>query len=100
MTINEFVNSLQEKEIPKSIQTLPNSDLLTALWHEANGNWEYAHDLAQEKETPLYCLVHAYLHRKEGDQWNAGYWYRRAGRTMTTTSLSEEWRKIAEELLG
>ena len=29
---------------------------------------------------PTGSWVHAYLHRKEGDLCNAGYWYRRAGR--------------------
>jgi hypothetical protein len=44
--------------------------------------------------------VHAYLHRKEGDLWNAGYWYRRAGRPAATGALEAEWRAIAAALLA
>ena len=44
--------------------------------------------------------VHAYLHRKEGDRANAGYWYRAAGRTMPEGSLDAEWEAIAAALLG
>jgi hypothetical protein len=44
--------------------------------------------------------VHAYLHRKEGDFSNAAYWYRRAAREASTSSLGEEWEAIAGELLG
>jgi hypothetical protein len=43
--------------------------------------------------------VHAYLHRKEGDLGNAGYWYRRAGREPARDSLEEEWKAIAGALL-
>jgi hypothetical protein len=43
--------------------------------------------------------IHAYLHRKEGDAGNAGYWYRRAGRTPASGSLDTEWIQIATALL-
>jgi hypothetical protein len=43
--------------------------------------------------------VHAYLHRKEGDLANAGYWYRRAGREMPASALAEEWESVAAALL-
>ena len=58
------------------------SPLLQALWWDAKGNWRRAHAIAQEIETPDAAWVHAYLHRKEGDDWNAGYWYRRSGRPV------------------
>jgi hypothetical protein len=44
--------------------------------------------------------VHAYLHRKEGDASNARYWYRRAGKPAAAAGLSEEWRAIAEAMIG
>ena len=66
--------------------------LLKALFYDAKGDWEAAHDIAQSREgTLLYDRLHAYLHRKEGDDWNANYWYRRAKTTMPTDSLEEEW---------
>jgi hypothetical protein len=44
--------------------------------------------------------VHAYLHRVEGDQDNAGYWYRRAGVPAATNALDDEWQRIAAALLS
>jgi hypothetical protein len=42
--------------------------------------------------------VHAYLHRKEGEEWNADYWYRRAGH-YRRADLNEEWQALVEGLL-
>lgn len=65
------------------------------MFHDARGDWEAAHDIAQSCEgTLLYDHLHAYLHRKEGDDWNANYWYRRAKTTMPTDSLEEEWKRL------
>ena len=44
--------------------------------------------------------VHAYLHRKEGDLPNAGYWYRRANRPVATGTLEREWEAIVRTLLS
>ena len=69
---------------------LPN--LLQALWYDAKGDWHNAHEIAQSREgVKEYDQLHAYLHRKEGDNWNANYWYRRCGETMPKVSLDEEW---------
>jgi hypothetical protein len=81
---------------------LPPSELpapLLALWHDARGSWEKAHDSVQNEEGAAAALVHAYLHRKEGDGWNARYWYTRAGRKPFVGSLEEEWQAITSELL-
>jgi hypothetical protein len=43
--------------------------------------------------------IHAYLHRKEGDDGNASYWYNRAGKIMPYVSLTEEWEGIVKDLL-
>ena len=43
--------------------------------------------------------VHAYLHRKEGDQSNAGYWYNRCGATPSTLTLSAEWEALVRAFL-
>jgi len=74
--------------------------LVRALWHDATGDWEGAHRVAQDIDTPEGAWVHAYLHRKEGDVGNAGYWYRRAGKPVASGSLDTEWDAIAEALLG
>ncbi len=53
----------------------------------------------EQDEGPDGSWVHAYLHRKEGDLSNAGYWYERAGRKPATSALADEWDQIAGELL-
>ena len=73
--------------------------LLEALWWEAKGNWTRAHEIAQDIHTPDAAWVHAYLHRREGDQWNAEYWYRSAGQPVCSLPLDEEWREIVTALL-
>jgi len=75
------------------------SGALAALLQDTAGNWEAAHDAAQADETPAGAWVHAYLHRKEGDLGNAGYWYRRAGRPVAKGELAAEWEQIAGALL-
>lgn len=73
--------------------------LLQSLLLDASGDWDSAHRIAQNEYSRDGSWVHAYLHRKEGDLGNAGYWYRNAGRNMPDMSLDEEWEYIAMELL-
>ena len=95
MTFEQFSATLSHSTPPAGI-----SVLLEALWFDANGDWEAAHNIAQSKEgTPAYDRLHAYLHRVEGDTWNAGYWYRRAGADVFKGSLKEEWAFIVKSLL-
>jgi hypothetical protein len=96
MTLDEFRQSLTSSETPPAGVT----PLLQALWHDAKGDWDQAHNLAQEVETKDGAWVHAYLHRKEGDNDNAGYWYRRASRDRFTGTLDDEWTSIVSALLG
>ena len=80
-------------------QATPADDLsvpLQALWWDAKGDWARAHGLVDELETPDGMAVHAYLHRKEGVQWNADYWYDRAGRNYHRPALEEEWAALVE----
>ena len=95
MTMEEFRRSLNADDSPAEL-----TPALTALWWGARGNWERAHSFAQDDEGARGAWVHAYLHRKEGDRGNAGYWYRKAGKSFCEKSLPEEWRSIVEELLG
>ncbi len=75
------------------------SSALRALWLDARGDWDGAHEAAQADEGGDGDWVHAYLHRKEGDAGNAAYWYRRAGKPVCRTSLDEEWEAIVGALL-
>ncbi len=71
-----------------------------ALWWDAKGDWEQSHAIAQDLETSWGCWLHAYLHRKEGDIWNARYWYGQAGVAEATQSLEEEFKSLIEALLS
>jgi hypothetical protein len=53
----------------------------------------------QEEQDKKSAAVHAYLHRKEGDLWNARYWYTTAGRKPFSGSLEEEWEALVREFL-
>ncbi len=94
MTMVEFKQSLAESEPPEAAPTL-----VRALWFDAKGNWDRAHALAQSVHTARGAWVHAYLHLKEGDMANAGYWYARAGREMPLVTIEEEWEKICRVIL-
>ena len=72
---------------------------LQTLWWDAKGDWDRAHVCAQADEGKTGSAVHAYLHRKEGDLDNAGYWYRRARQPIADQSLSQEWEAIVSALL-
>ncbi|MBT8185561.1 MAG: hypothetical protein KJN76_12025 [Eudoraea sp.] len=74
-------------------------EALRAVWFDAKGDWEAAHNIAQEMDSPLGSWIHAYLHRKEGDDWNAGYWYRRAGKKFPETGLDKEFKALVETAL-
>jgi hypothetical protein len=72
---------------------------LVALWHLAQGDWQKAHALVDREQGATAAWVHAHLHRVEGDEGNAAYWYRRAGKPATSAPLGEEWDTIAGALL-
>ena len=94
MTLSEFQVSLAEPTPPEGL-----APALAALWRDAKGDWDAAHDLAQADEGGAGDWVHAYLHRRQGDPGNAAYWYRRAGKPFATAPLAQEWAEIAEALL-
>lgn len=73
---------------------------LLALWWDGQGDWQRAHEVAQDVEGRDGAWVHAYLHRKEGDRFNAGYWYRRAGQPEASGELRAEWEQMVRALLG
>jgi hypothetical protein len=95
MTIEQFCKTLSAEAAPDGI-----SAALRAMWHDAKGDWNAAHALAQEIDDAVGSWVHAYLHRKEGDLGNAGYWYRRAGQPTAHDTLEQEWTRIVEALLN
>ena len=58
--------------------------------------YDEAHAIAQRHEgDALFDWIHALCHRIEGDDANAGYWYRRAGREPFDGSFAAEAEAIA-----
>ena len=95
MDLAAFKDSIREAKPPAGL-----GDALDALWWDAKGDWDKAHNSAQKVEDdPAGQWVHAYLHRKEGDLDNAGYWYRQAAKPVASVPLAREWETIAEALL-
>lgn len=94
MTADEFRATVKLSEPPSGLAAP-----LCALWWDAKGDWGRAHGMVDDLSTLDAMAVHAYLHRKEGVQWNADYWYARAGRKYHRASLEEEWRALVEGLL-
>jgi hypothetical protein len=94
MTLTEF-NATLDTNTPPAL-----NPALVALWHDARGNWNRAHEAAQNLEDATGAWVHAYLHRKEGDEGNAAYWYRRAGKPVERGPFDEEWARIVTALLS
>src|ERR1700761_6550762 len=95
MRFAEFRASGQNSDPPSDL-----SALLTAMWWEAKGDWNRAHEIAQSIQSPDGAWVHAHLHRREGDEGNAGYWYRQAQKPHPRCSIDAEWEEIVRALLG
>lgn len=94
MTLAQFKDSLTNSSPPEV------SPLLQAMWYDGNGNWNKAHDIAQEINSREGSWIHAYLHRKEGDLSNAQYWYYKAKRIMHAHTLQQEWEELVQEFIA
>lgn len=98
MSFEDFQRSIASDAAPPASW----SGALQALWYDGRGDWAKAHECAQADTSRDGSWAHAYLHRKEGDIGNAGYWYNRAGRKMPTANVTfeTEWTEIARELVA
>ena len=92
MNIEEF-----KQQSPEQIKSYPLA--VQALWHDYQGDWNKSHKLIDQESDRDCAWVHAYLHRVEGDLWNARYWYRRSGKSESKLSLNEERQQITQALL-
>jgi len=70
------------------------SDYIKVLNYAEEGEWDKAHQLIQSHSDKTSCLIHAYLHRVEGDLSNANYWYTRAESAMPENTLEEELNRL------
>jgi hypothetical protein len=95
LALQAFRDSVAQQQPPADL-----SPALQALWWDAKGDWDKAHHHAQERDDTAGMHVHAYLHRKEGDQSNAAYWYRRCGAAPSRLTLDEEWDELARAFLA
>lgn len=94
MQYKQFIGSLKFDACPDELEPCQQ-----ALWHDAKGEWERAHEIVQQLDNVMAARIHAYLHRKEGDDWNARYWYRQALSVFPKTkSLDQEWDALLREL--
>ena len=93
-TLSEFKESFNSDQPADGL-----SLQLKSLWYDGKGDWHRAHaqiDHLNDKES---AWVHAYLHRKEGDIWNADYWYSKARQVRPNLSLDEEWKQLVLHFL-
>jgi len=97
MTYDQLLELCDDSNVVPESSSLPSDPLLLALWHDRRGHWDIAHEIAQSVVSEQGSALHAYLHREEGDESNALYWYRRARRTMPTGSIEDEWAALSRE---
>jgi hypothetical protein len=95
MDYDEFIKSLTANQPPSKI-----SSELKALWYDGKEDWESSHNVAQDIDNKNGSWIHAYLHRKEGDIFNARYWYSKAGKNEPANmSLKEEWESLVKNFI-
>jgi len=94
MTYDDFIDSLESPNCPPTLDSYQQ-----ALWYDAKGNWDKAHNIVQAMDDTVAARIHAYLHRVEGDDWNSQYWHRHAGTEFPShLSLEEEWDMLVRQL--
>ncbi|THH37590.1 hypothetical protein [Neolewinella litorea] len=94
MTRQEFDQSLSDAQPPADAGVE-----LTSLWWISKNQWEKAHLLIDRAPGSDCAWVHAHLHRIEGDDANASYWYRRAGRDKPNYGLVKEREVLLQHFL-
>ena len=94
MNLTAFKESVAAGQFPANA-----SPYLQALWYDGKEEWEKAHELIQDLPDKNASWIHAYLHRKEGDTWNADYWYQKAGKKRPDVSLEQEWEQMVSAFL-
>ena len=69
MTYNDFIASLDSASFPPALDSYQQ-----ALWYEAKGVWDKAHNIVQATNDSFATRIHAYLHRVEADEMNEICW--------------------------
>jgi hypothetical protein len=74
--------------------------LLQAVDRALAGDWQGAHEIAQEHEDDdVANWIHAVVHWIEGDLSNARYWFGQAGRQMADHATPEDTLRAIKEVL-
>jgi hypothetical protein len=96
MNFESFLLSVQSGEKPPGSL----SPELEALWFTKAGDWERAHDIAQEIPSAMGSWIHGLLHAIEGDFGNSAYWCRRANQpAIRREEIESEWERIVRSIL-
>lgn len=93
-TLADFKTSINSAQPPNDLPVQ-----LKSLWYDGKGDWQKAHAQIDQLGDRDSAWVHAYLHRKEGDLWNADYWYNKARQPRPDLSLEKEWEQLVEHFL-
>jgi hypothetical protein len=104
MTVADLLQSAQQDTAPPDHL----SPLAKALWHAqrcgnqaSDPHWHTAHDIAQDIPSSAGAWTHALLHLIERDQWNADYWFSKAGKpSRKPAQIPALWQEIAAQVLG
>jgi hypothetical protein len=74
--------------------------LLEAVDHALAGDWQRAHEIAQDHEgDPIANWIHGVVHWIEGDLSNARYWFGQAGRSFTGHATPQDALRAIRDLL-
>jgi hypothetical protein len=87
---------MSKSDLERMIEAL---DRLAAADFAMGAEWKALHDICQNHEgEPPFDWGHALCHRVEGDDGNAAYWYRRAGKPIARVAIAAEWTAMRPEL--
>ncbi len=92
-TLNARLDSLfRETKLPPRQQELIRSLLL--LWHD---HLDASHNISQGIENAGGSFVHAIMHRREPDYWNAKYWWRRVGAHPVYPEIAKQVAELLKQ---
>jgi len=83
----------------KELDVSQDEQIVFAMKALVEDRWEESHEVVGKRRDKLSCLIHALLHRIEGDDGNAGYWYRMAGEGFPENSIEEETERLSAMIL-